>query len=287
MTKCNILGRGEARYSKQLEKAKEKIINLKVLLDAYNLIGKVFLWPLDCQLCGHCQERIQELETSAELKDNAILRSLKVSNITGCLKNPESNSSYNSDLLSADKISAKELGKQILTPHSRMNLSVNNNNEVLRSAKIQNIDVKESRENKNMNFSKESSTRMSLDWEENYISLDEDDSELTPSWPGFAKNNCKDQGRDIVSLRKPTVAKPEAAFSVERKTAMQEHNLVEPPRVDVNDELGKNASGALSEDVTLDNVKQVQPIINIRKENPSSRSLSGSGMLLVVKRVLF
>lgn len=48
MTKCNILGRGEARYSKQLEKAKEKIINLKVLLDAYNLIGKVFLWPLDC-----------------------------------------------------------------------------------------------------------------------------------------------------------------------------------------------------------------------------------------------
>ena len=124
MTKCNILGRGEARYSKQLEKAKEKIINLKVLLDAYNLIGKVFLWPLDCQLCGHCQERIQELETSAELKDNAILRSLKVSNITGCLKNPESNSSYNSDLLSADKISAKELGKQILTPHSKTLLRI-------------------------------------------------------------------------------------------------------------------------------------------------------------------
>ena len=30
MAKCNILGRGKARYSKKLEKAKEKITKLKV-----------------------------------------------------------------------------------------------------------------------------------------------------------------------------------------------------------------------------------------------------------------
>lgn len=283
MTKCNILGRGEARYSGKLEKAKEKIKKLKVPLHTCNLIGNGLLWALSCQLCGHCQERIQELETTAEVKENEILRSLKVRKKTGCLKNLESNSSYNSDLLSADKISSKEHGKQNLTPHSRTDLSVNISNKLLQSAKIDNIDGKESKENKNVNFSKESSARMSVNGEENYISLDEDDSEFTKALPGFGKYNCKDQGSDTVALRKPTSAKLEAASSVERETAMQEYNLAEPSRVDVNDELGKNAAGTMSEDVTLlDNAKQVQTIINIRKENLSPLPLSSPGMLLIV-----
>ncbi|KAK4266904.1 hypothetical protein QN277_023764 [Acacia crassicarpa] len=252
MTKCNILGRGEARYSRKLEKAKEKIKKLK--------------------------ERIQELETAAEVKENEILRSLKVTKKTGCLKNIESNSSYNSDLLSADKISSKEHGKQNLTPHSRTGPSVNINNKVLQSAKIDDIDGKESRENKNVHSSKESSARMSLNGEENYISLDEDDSEFTKALPGFGKYNCKDQGSDTVALRKPTSAKPEAASSVERKTAMQDYNLAEPLTVGVNDGLGKNAASTLSEDVTLlDNTKQVQTVINIRKENLSPLPLSSPG----------
>ncbi|KAL0428811.1 UNVERIFIED_CONTAM: hypothetical protein Sradi_0507100 [Sesamum radiatum] len=51
MAKCNILGRGEARCLRKLEKATEKIKNLK--------------------------SRIQELETAAEIKDNETLRVLK------------------------------------------------------------------------------------------------------------------------------------------------------------------------------------------------------------------
>ncbi|XP_030540940.1 uncharacterized protein LOC115748564 [Rhodamnia argentea] len=51
MAKCNILGRGEARSTRKLEKAKGKISKLKI--------------------------RVQELEASIEAKDNEVLRSLK------------------------------------------------------------------------------------------------------------------------------------------------------------------------------------------------------------------
>ncbi|KAK4418569.1 hypothetical protein Salat_2269700 [Sesamum alatum] len=51
MAKCNILGRGEARCLRKLDKATEKIKKLKL--------------------------RIQELETAAEIKDNETLRVLK------------------------------------------------------------------------------------------------------------------------------------------------------------------------------------------------------------------
>ncbi|XAR54016.1 hypothetical protein NMG60_11028995 [Bertholletia excelsa] len=53
MAKCNLLGRGEARSIHKLEKAKEKITKLKT--------------------------RIREMETTAEVKDNEVLRGLKAS----------------------------------------------------------------------------------------------------------------------------------------------------------------------------------------------------------------
>ncbi|CAL1398854.1 unnamed protein product [Linum trigynum] len=60
LAKCNQLGRGEARSSKNLEKAKEKIIRLKT--------------------------RIQELVTAVELKENQALRLLKTSKDTNSMK---------------------------------------------------------------------------------------------------------------------------------------------------------------------------------------------------------
>ncbi|CAL1379491.1 unnamed protein product [Linum trigynum] len=60
MAKCNQLGRGEARSSKKLGKAKEKIIRLKT--------------------------RIQELEMEVELKENQALRLLKTSKDTSSTK---------------------------------------------------------------------------------------------------------------------------------------------------------------------------------------------------------
>ncbi|XVF22481.1 hypothetical protein REPUB_Repub12eG0176500 [Reevesia pubescens] len=56
MAKCNLLGRGEARLQKKLEKAKSKIDKLKT--------------------------RAQELEALIEVKDNEVLRALKASKKT-------------------------------------------------------------------------------------------------------------------------------------------------------------------------------------------------------------
>ncbi|KAK8565770.1 hypothetical protein V6N13_020850 [Hibiscus sabdariffa] len=56
MAKCNLLGRGEARLQKKLEKAKVKIDKLK--------------------------KRVQELDTLIEVKDNEALRTLKASKKT-------------------------------------------------------------------------------------------------------------------------------------------------------------------------------------------------------------
>lgn len=57
MAKCNLLGRGEARSCKKLEKANEKINKLKI--------------------------RVQELEKAIEDKDNEVLRGLKDANKQG------------------------------------------------------------------------------------------------------------------------------------------------------------------------------------------------------------
>ncbi|KAL4354460.1 hypothetical protein GQ457_06G031810 [Hibiscus cannabinus] len=56
MAKCNLLGRGEARLQKKLDKAKAKIDKLK--------------------------KRVQELDTLIEVKDNEVLRALKASKKT-------------------------------------------------------------------------------------------------------------------------------------------------------------------------------------------------------------
>ncbi|KAL1071700.1 hypothetical protein V6Z11_D11G104900 [Gossypium hirsutum] len=75
MAKCNLLGRGEARLQKKLEKAKSKIDKLK--------------------------KRVQEMETLIEVKDNEVLRALKA------LKKTDSKMGDNSDYSNA-KNSSKE-----------------------------------------------------------------------------------------------------------------------------------------------------------------------------------
>ncbi|KMT20407.1 hypothetical protein BVRB_1g004030 [Beta vulgaris subsp. vulgaris] len=71
MAKCNSLGRGEARSTRKLEKAKEKILKLK--------------------------NRVQELETGIEAKENEVLRSLKASKNINCndVTLPSANKSKN------------------------------------------------------------------------------------------------------------------------------------------------------------------------------------------------
>ncbi|TKY63976.1 girdin protein [Spatholobus suberectus] len=248
MAKCNILGRGEARYSKKLEKAKEKITKLKA--------------------------RVQELETLAEAKENEYLMSLKLSKKTKSSKNVENSINSDSDALTACKFSLKEQSKQISTPKSGMDLTANNNSESVQSLKIENPNATK---NKTLNISNGSKTTLSLDNKRDYISIDEDDSEGTKALQGCSKHNYKDQDRDAIAFSKPSLVKPEAVSGIRTETFLQgKCTLAESPRVDIDIDMVNISAGAMDEDLTLKaNVKQ--PMVNIRKESPLALSNSAPG----------
>lgn len=248
MAKCNLLGRGEARYSKKLEKAKEKIIKLK--------------------------ERVQELETAAEVKENEYLMNLKVSKKPKFSKTLESSINSNSDVLAASNLSLKEQRKQISTPKYGKGLTVNNDSKSLQSLSIENSNATE---NKAANFGSGGKTTLSFDKDGDCILIDDYASEFTKALPEDPKHNCKDQERDAVALGKPTLAKPKAASAITRETAMQgKCNLAESSIIDLDIEMPNNSASVMDEDVTLlTNVEQVQPMVNIRKESPFTPSNSG------------
>ncbi|KAH1240854.1 hypothetical protein GmHk_07G018608 [Glycine max] len=72
-------------------------------------------------------ERVQELETLTEAKENEYLRSVKLSKITKTSKNLEESIKSDSDTLTACKLSSKEQSNRILTPKSGIDLTANDN----------------------------------------------------------------------------------------------------------------------------------------------------------------
>ncbi|KAG4938121.1 hypothetical protein HKD37_16G044608 [Glycine soja] len=250
MAKCNILGRGEARYSKKLEKAKEKITKLK--------------------------ERVQELETLAESKENKYLRSLKLSKITKSSKNLEENIKSDSEVLTACKFSSKEQSKQISIPKSGIDLTANNNSKSFQSFKIENSNVTK---NKTVNISNGSRSTFSLDIKREYISIDDNDSEGTNALQGCSKHNYKDQDWDDIAFSKPSLVKLEPVSGIKAETSLQgKCTLAESPRVDIDIDMANISAGAMDEDVTLQaNIKQ--PMVNIRKESPLTLSNSAPGSI--------
>ncbi|XP_020212950.1 uncharacterized protein LOC109797347 [Cajanus cajan] len=247
MAKCNILGRGEARYSKKLEKAKEKITKLKA--------------------------RLLELETLAEVKENELM-SVKLSKKTKRLKNLENNINSDSDALTACKFSLKEQSKQISTPKSGMDLTAKDNSKSLQSLKTENSSGDK---NKTVNISNVSKTTFSLDKRRDYISIDEDDSEGTKALQGCSNLKYKDQDRDDIAFSKPSLVKPEALSGIRTETLLQgKCTLAESPRVDIDIDMANVSAGAMNEDVTFQtNVKE--PMVNIRKESPIALSNSVPG----------
>lgn len=211
--------------------------------------------------------RVQELETAAEVKENEYLMSLKGS------KKLENSTNSNSEVLTATKFSSKEKNKQNSTPKSVIDLTANDNSKSIQSLKIENT---EAIKNKAVNISNGSKATLSLDKERECIFVDEDDSEFsTKALPGHPKQDYKDQDRD-------DLAKPEAAApGTKTETSLQgKCNMAESSRVDIDTEMADICAGNVDEEVTLQaNVKQVQPMVNIRKESPLTNS--NSGMLLV------
>ncbi|CAL0315028.1 unnamed protein product [Lupinus luteus] len=166
MAKCNILGRGEARYCKMLEKAKEKITKLKA--------------------------RVQELETAAEVKESEYLMSHKASKKAKFSKTLENNINSNYDVLASSKYSSKEQMKQSLTPPSGKDLSLNNDSKYGQSLNIENSFAAE---NKALNFGSGIKTTLSVDKEREFVSIDDDDDDAALRKPTLVKPEAAMQGK--------------------------------------------------------------------------------------------
>lgn len=194
-----------------------------------------------------------------EVKQNEYLRHLKIA------KNIENKINSNSDALTANKFSSKEQSKQSSTPKSGTDLNKNDNIKSLQS-----LDTEKSKATKNKDvniINNGSKTTLSLDKEIDCIVIDEDDYE----------------DHDKVDL-----GKPEAAPGTKTKTSLQGIcNLAESSKVDSDNDIVDVTIGTMDDDVTLQaNAKQVQPMVNIRKESPLTTSSSGIVyMLLIVLKI--
>ncbi|MED6135743.1 hypothetical protein PIB30_049437 [Stylosanthes scabra] len=235
--KCNQLEKGEARYSKKLEKAKEKILKLKA--------------------------RVQELETAAEVRENQYLKSLKASKMRKCTNNPENSLNSNNDVISTSNTPLHEQTKQTSTKSVRDSTVDNSTSQQF--SRIANCIPTES---KAVNVNGNKSTP-ALHKDRDFISLDDDASEFTEPLSGWPRRDYNDHYRDGAALSKPTVAKSDAAYEKKKETAVQgTYNLTDSSRIDIDVEMANNDVD-LDDDITfIDNVQQVQPKVNIIKDSP-------------------
>ncbi|XP_062090403.1 uncharacterized protein LOC133796769 [Humulus lupulus] len=216
MAKCNVLGRGESRSIKKLEKAKGKIDKLKA--------------------------RIKEMEIAIEIKDNQVLRGLKASKKTHyeevCKNgaNSKSSSLANLDVLedqskqtSANTLNLDKLGRL--------------QDDLLYPRKVHNCD---STNDIDVHCSQAGPSTMACD-------KDEDD--------------CSVIGVNFSKFLTPIHGRP----NPDSKGTMLPTTSVENTT--------KTFAADIDEDVTVlfDDVPQVKPMLNIRKESSTPISHSNPG----------
>ncbi|XP_050235586.1 uncharacterized protein LOC126685702 [Mercurialis annua] len=237
MAKCNQHGRGEARYCKKLEKAKEKISKLKT--------------------------KIQELEMIVEVKENEALRALKVSkkihrkevNLNGIDGN--SNASPSAHFPSE----VKKHPQSVVKLDHKANFNSNQGNYKITSDMSANS-TKEWTSTVAPN--KERYTSIIMEEELPAVRRLSDESKLTisgdlKSAPGKSES-VSDFGNNV---KVDGIAEAGMHFGSSR----------------FNNDKGNTLAASTDDEVILilDDERDVQPVLNIRKEFPSTSSLSRPG----------
>lgn len=237
---------------------------------------------------GHCQTRVQELETALEAKDNEILRSLKASHKTSCRGviqngvncNPNSNSLPGDNFESYDQ--RKNHSELILDPDQMGSLTSN----PLFSRKLENVSFTDDMDVKYTK--KGTSTSVDNNKTDDYFVMDEDeDSSKFSMVPlGLSNPTSKHQRSEKAHDPKSSQLRSEVLCGVDRQTTLHRLDSLEEhlgSGTGINSYQGKTPA-ALEEGVTLllDEVTQVEPMLNIRKESPSLLSLSKPGIFFLL-----
>ncbi|KAF3441575.1 hypothetical protein FNV43_RR15489 [Rhamnella rubrinervis] len=248
MAKCNLLGRGEARSSKMLEKAKEKINKLK--------------------------SRVEELEIVVEVKDNEALKALKAST------RERVSDDVNCKTYSfASNNASEDQRKQFSAPMLNLEETANLTYESSHPQKTKNINFNNVMDTTHTKVGMSSTI---LGKRKDAISLlDEDDSKLSTPMCELPSPDLKHQAAEDVAAQKSTLPISKAASDMKKEILLREpSNLVGPLGIGTSiDNTTKNFAVNVDEDVALlhDSVTHVEPVLNIRKESIVPSPLSNPG----------
>ncbi|XP_065859756.1 uncharacterized protein [Euphorbia lathyris] len=240
MAKCNELGRGDARSCRKLEKAKGKIIKLK--------------------------SRIQELEMIVEVKDNEALRALTSSKKiygeefarNGANVNP--NSLFTSHLPSEGQKGKHANSTTTLDEIGSLKSDQRNFNIINMSA----------------NSTKERTSCVASDKEGSACFEMDDSASEHPVVHVLSDTDSKDTTSEKV---KPTLGKSEMFDDINSRTIDNQSRIFDIRTCTSNSEKGNILATSVAKEgpVVSGDVKHIQPMLNIRKESPSSVPISKPG----------
>ncbi|GMP61329.1 hypothetical protein CsSME_00023833 [Camellia sinensis var. sinensis] len=238
MEKCKDLGK-EARSLRKSEKAKEeKIKELKT--------------------------RIQELETSAEVRDNDVLRALKTSKKTTHEGNILNDVHWNSNSSSIKKCFDYQMDKPT---EQKNNLDQNGNmmGDLFCPRKIEKF-----KPSKDMGITNTKDERRSTALDKgSYFLIDENESEMSTVMHEFSQPNCLSRREAVLDTKADAVVHGPC-----------NKDAVSGSRSDGKVDMTKTSSAAMDEDVLLlDDIKQVQSFLHIEKETPCPVLIPQAGIL--------
>lgn len=251
INKYNGIAR-EARESKKLEKeAKEKIKKLK--------------------------NRVQELEMAVEVKDNEDLRDLKASKKTRGEGVMQNGVQCNFKSMPVNN-SSEDQREHPYAPKRKLNKTENLENDLLCHRRTENFNFIDHMDE---NCTKDGTRTPAHDKvRDAYSLIDEDASKFSATKHGLSNINLKEQTYDGVAIQKCTRLRSEAASDTKKETSVIGlSNLVEPfgSITGTSKNTAKTPAADMADVVILDDVEQVQPIFNIRKESPIPQPLPSPG----------
>ncbi|OVA16954.1 zinc finger protein [Macleaya cordata] len=257
MAQCNLLGRGETRSLKKLEKAKEKMKKLKT--------------------------RVHELEMALEEKENEVLRALKTSKKTSREGVDVNGVKRTSNFPGINKCPSEDQMEQSTEPLPNSNQSGGLTNHPSQFTKTGSSDL-----HKDVGFAcKKATDIIDIDPVRGFSSLtNQNSSELYPavlvSSSSFLKPQTNANFSEDISLQKSCVSRPKSASDTKTGDSMHGQNSrgrFPGSNIGAGNDVSNVSVGAMEEDemqigqkssgpdiVILDKITSDPPLPQIRKE---------------------
>lgn len=218
---------------------------------------------------------------AVEVKDNEDLRDLKASKKTWGEGVMQNGVQCNFKSMSVNN-SSEDQREHLYAPKRKLNKTENLENDLLCHRRTENFNFTD---HMDANCTKDGTRTPAHDnVRDAYSLIDEDASKVSTTNHGLSNLNLKEQTYDGVAIQKCTQLRSEAASDTKKETSVIGlSTLVEPfgSITGTSKNTAKTPAADTADVVILDDVEQVQPIFNIRKESPIPQPLPSPGILLM------